>query len=80
MDLVGWILVLGGAGALLLAGAAGVALLVKAVRGSAARLTDPGVGPLLVLILVGLVGGVVMIVLGGNVWLDAFRAGLTYGR
>jgi hypothetical protein len=44
VDLVGWILVVGGVVALLVAGASAVALLVKAIRGTAAGLTDPGVG------------------------------------
>jgi hypothetical protein len=40
-------------------------------------LTDLSVSPLLVLLLVGSVGGVVRIVLGGNVRRAAARAGFT---
>jgi hypothetical protein len=67
VDLVGWILVVGGAVALLVAGVSAVALFVRAIRGTAAGLTDPGVGPLLALVVVGLVAGVVMVLIGGNI-------------
>jgi hypothetical protein len=67
VDLVGWILVVGGAVALLVAGVTAVRLLVKAFRGTAAGLTDPGAGRLLVVVVVGLVAGVVMVLIGGNI-------------
>jgi hypothetical protein len=57
VNVVGWVLVVGGA----------VALLVKAFRGTAAGLTDPGLGRLLAIVVVGLVAGVVMVVIGGSI-------------
>jgi hypothetical protein len=66
VNIVGWILVVGGAVALLVAGVTAVRLLVKAYRGTAAGLTVPGAGRLLTLVVVGLVAGVVMVVIGGS--------------
>jgi hypothetical protein len=66
VNLFGWVLVVGGVVALLVAGASAVALVVKAFRGTTAGSTDPGVARFLVLVVVGLVAGVVMVVLGGS--------------
>ncbi len=67
MNLVGWILVVGGAVALLVAGVTAVRLLVKAYRGTSAGLAVPGAGRLLTLVVVGLVAGVVMLLIGGSI-------------